>query len=225
MVTELSPPNQILINGKVAGSSTDIVNHVLQEADIESHIRVYPWARAFHIAKRMPNTLIYSVAKTPERESQFHWLGKVAYFRLGFVSLTQRDDIKINKFEDAKAYRIAVQRGDISALYLAEKQFAIVETTDIKQSYQLLISKKVDLVIDDPQYINSMSQHFNLAPTQLSFIKAIDDLSVYGYLAANKDTDPQLIKRLQKAFEIVEKTSWYQQKLLNPYYNIEAFND
>ncbi|WP_462159609.1 substrate-binding periplasmic protein [Pseudoalteromonas sp. GB56] len=225
MVTELSPPNQILINGKVAGSSTDIVRHVLQEADIDSHIRVYPWARAFHIAKRTPNTLLYSVAKTPERESQFHWLGKVAFFRLGFVSLSERSEIKITQLEDAKPYRIAVQRGDISALYLAEREFVIVETTDIKQSYQLLLSGKVDLVIDDPQYINSMTQHFNLAPTQLTFIKAIDDLSVYGYLAANKDTDPSLIQRLQKAFDKIEKTSWYQQKLLTPYLNVDAFND
>ncbi|WP_105201236.1 MULTISPECIES: substrate-binding periplasmic protein [unclassified Pseudoalteromonas] len=225
VVTELSPPNQILINDNIGGSSTDIVRHVLSEANVDADINIYPWARAFYLAKKQANTLIYSLAKTPEREPLFHWLGKVAYFRLGFVSLSSSKHINIKQLEDARAYRIAVQRDDISALFFVKRGFTVLQTTDIKHSYRLLLSGKVDLIIDDPNYVGAMAQQFNLPASHLRFISAIEELSVYGYLAANKDMDATTVANIKEAFAAIEDTTWYQQKLRNPYHELQTFND
>ncbi|MEM0514803.1 transporter substrate-binding domain-containing protein [Pseudoalteromonas sp. YIC-827] len=225
VVTEISPPNQILINDNIGGSSTDIVRHVLSEAKVDADINIYPWARAFHLAKKQTNTLIYSMAKTPEREPLFHWLGKVAHFHLGFVSLSSSKHINIKQLDDARAYRIAAQRDDISALFFAKRGFTVLQTTDIKHSYRLLLSGKVDLIIDDPNYVDTMAQQFNLPATHLRFITTIDELSVYGYLAANKDLDATTVAKIKEAFATIEDTPWYQQKLRNPYNELKNFND
>ncbi|MFY8274712.1 substrate-binding periplasmic protein [Pseudoalteromonas sp. SSDWG2] len=224
IVTEVSPPNQILINDSVGGSSTDIVRQIINEARIDAEFSIFPWARAYHLAHKTPNTLIYSMAKTPEREQQFHWIGKVGLFRLGFVTLASRDDVSISTLDDARRYRIAVQRDDVSALYLEEHGFATIHTTDIKQSYQLLLSGKVDVVIDDPNYMHSMAKQFNVANNDLRFIMAVEELSVYGYLAANIDTDPAILTRLQEAFNKVSASQWYTDKLTDPYAQIQAYD-
>lgn len=96
VVTELSPPNQTRINNEVMGYSTEIVRLILAAANIDATIEIYPWARAYKMARSKPNTLIYSLAKTADREPLFHWIGTVAQFKLGFVKLSQRSDIVIN---------------------------------------------------------------------------------------------------------------------------------
>ncbi|WP_138509171.1 substrate-binding periplasmic protein [Pseudoalteromonas ruthenica] len=220
VVTELSPPNQLVINGQIGGSSTDIVRHVLSKANVDATINMYPWARAFHLAQKKPNTLLYSVAKTPDRLDKFQWLGKVAYFRLGFVTLASRSEINLRQVNDARPYRIAVQRGDISAKFFADRQFSTVQTADIKHSYRLLLSGKVDLVIDDPNYLGAMAKQFNVPTKELRFVRDIEQLSVYGYLAAHVDSDPQLVANIKAAFSAIEKAAWYQQKLYNPYQDV-----
>ncbi len=65
VVTELSPPHQTIKDGKVDGVSTQIVIATLKQAELDSHIEVYPWARAYYIATSVPNMLIYNIARTP----------------------------------------------------------------------------------------------------------------------------------------------------------------
>ena len=123
VVTELSPPHQTLVNGEVSGISTELVRAVLAEAGVSAQIELYPWARAFRIARSRPNILIYNVARNAEREQQFRWIGTVAAYQLGFVSLSHRSDIKISSVADAKQYTVAVQRDDLSANFLINNGF------------------------------------------------------------------------------------------------------
>ena len=67
VVTELSPPHQTLVNGEVAGLSTQLVREIMREAGIEAKIEIYPWARTFRIASSQPNVLIYNMEGTAER--------------------------------------------------------------------------------------------------------------------------------------------------------------
>lgn len=71
VVTELAPPNQVLINGEVAGEGTQFIRDIFAEADLTPNIQMYPWARAYKIADELKNTFIYSLARTVEREGNF----------------------------------------------------------------------------------------------------------------------------------------------------------
>ncbi|WP_232056583.1 substrate-binding periplasmic protein [Pseudoalteromonas sp. A25] len=214
IVTELSPPNQTFNNGKVEGTSTELVKLILQRAHLQAEYYIYPWARAFKVASKKPNTLIYSMAKTPQRERNFHWIGPVARFELGFVTNKYRYDVVINSLEDAKKYRLAVQRGDIAAVELKKLGFDYVLTADIERSYKLLITNKVDLVLDDPRYLQSMANTLNVPIDHFRFLYSVSALSVNGYLAANIDTSTDIIKRLRVAFTNVERTQTYKNVIL-----------
>ena len=117
VVTELSPPHQTLQQGEIGGLSTELVRATLARAEMGGQFEIYPWARAFRIARSQTNVLIYNMARTPEREDEFKWIGTVAAYQLGFVALTHRDDIQISSLQDAKGYTVAVQRDDLSAWF------------------------------------------------------------------------------------------------------------
>lgn len=210
VVTEFSPPHQTQIGNKVGGFSTDIVTMIVNEANMNASISIYPWARAYQMVSRQKNTLIYSLARTPERESLFHWIAPVVHFKLGFVKLAQRDDVRVNNMQQAKHYKIAVQRNDLAYTVLNNHGFDLLLTPDIQNSYHLLLAKKVDLIIDDENYIPAMSKHIGVSPDRFSFIYAIDELNVDGYLAANLDIDPEILHALQQAFLKIKDAAKYK---------------
>jgi polar amino acid transport system substrate-binding protein len=214
VVTELSPPHQTIKDGKVDGISTQIVIATLKQAGLDSHIEVYPWARSYYIATSVPNVLIYNIARTPERENEFHWIGPVANYRLGLVRLTDRTDLTPNHIKDLGSAVIAVQRGDFSSLYLQQQGLRIGKelllSADILESWRLLLKGKVDYVVDDEAAIALMEKQL-LQPQGIArFVLAIPQLEQQTYLAASKGTDPELVKKLQQAHLEVQKTQLYQ---------------
>lgn len=214
VVTELSPPHQTTKDGKVDGISTQIVIATLKQAGLDSHIEVYPWARSYYIATSVPNVLIYNIARTPERENEFHWIGPVANYRLGLVRLTDRTDLTPNHIKDLGSAVIAVQRGDFSSLYLQQQGLRIGKelllSADILESWRLLLKGKVDYVVDDEAAIALMEKQL-LQPQGIArFVLAIPQLEQQTYLAASKGTDPELVKKLQQAHLEVQKTQLYQ---------------
>lgn len=214
VVTELSPPHQTMKEGKVGGVSTQIVLATLQQARVESRIEVYPWARAFYIASSTPNVLIYNMARTPEREQEFHWIGPVANYRLGLVRLTERTDLQPNHIKDLGSAVIAVQRGDFATLYLQQQGMRIGKelqlSADILESWRLLMKGKVDYVIDDKAALALMERQLSQPEGSTRFVLAIPALEQWTYLAASKGTDPQVVKKLQQAHLQVQKSQLYK---------------
>jgi polar amino acid transport system substrate-binding protein len=206
VVTELAPPNQVLIDGEVQGKGTQYIRDIFKQAGLTPDIQMYPWARAYKMASEEKNTFIYSIARTPEREDQFQWVGEIGRFEMGFVGLSDRTDIVINNINQAKNYKIAMQHNDFSTQTLTKMGFEGVITSDIQHSYKLLLAKKVDLILDDPLYMLQYSDYFKLKPGHLKFIFKIDALTTVAYLAANKDTDKVLIEKMEEAHKQVSKT-------------------
>ncbi|ENN99374.1 MULTISPECIES: transporter substrate-binding domain-containing protein [Pseudoalteromonas] len=206
VVTELSPPDQILVNEKVTGKGTEFIRAIFAKANLTPDIQMYPWARAFRLASTIQNTFIYTIARTKGREDNFHWIGPVSHFELAFVALKERDDIIINNTEEAKKYKIAMQRNDFSTDILTNLGFEVVLTTDIQKSYALLVAKKVDLIVDDPELIHQISQYLPTPDAEFKAIYNVEELKVDAYLAANKNTDMRYINALQKAFYTLKNT-------------------
>lgn len=214
VVTELSPPHQSIENGNVGGASTELVLAVLQQAGLQSRIEVYPWARSYYIATSVPNVLIYNMARTPEREKQFHWIGPVANYRLGLVRLTERTDLNPNHIKDLGAAVIAVQRDDFSYIWLKQQGLQVGKelqhSADILESWRLLLKGKVDYVVDDEAALRLMERQLSQPEGVASFVLAIPELEQQTYLAASLGSDAELVEILQRAHREVQKTKLYQ---------------
>lgn len=205
VVTELSPPYQTLIKNEVSGSATQMVKALLAESDLTSSIHMYPWARAYGKAMSEPNTLIYSIAKSEKRKDLFHWLMPVAYYKFGLVALSERHDLDLSSLSEVSNFVLAVQRNDIAhnwAIdYGLEEGKQLIICSDIGCSWQLLLNKKVDFIVESPELIESMLVDYKLPTDTAKYVVAIPELEITGYLAANINIDSSILEKLQSAIK------------------------
>jgi polar amino acid transport system substrate-binding protein len=210
VVLEVSPPHQTLDNGKVGGLTTTVVEAMLQHAGLTPVYEVYPWARAFRIAATTPDVLIYNMARTPDREAQFEWIGIVNSYKFGFVKLRERKDIKVSQLADIKHYVIGAQRDDFSAEWLRDvaKQppNKLELQPDVIETWRMLVNGKLELMIDDPQAIDDMLVKYNLARSDVEFVIFPKELEQQTWIALKKGSDPKLVQRLRAAYQQVESS-------------------
>ena len=200
--TESLPPFQIVAQGSISGSATQQVEHLLTEAQINYHIQVVPWARAYNIVKSSPNTLIYSINRTPERESLFHWIKVVAEIGNSFISLTS-NDLSLNHLDDAKKHVVGVVRDGYAHELLVAEGFAqdhnLYVVATLEQQLFLLLSGKIDLLFTDIQSVKLALVQQNIDPELVSVRLTQQAWNRQLYLAANIDSEPQIITKLSMA--------------------------
>lgn len=202
VVMELSPPHQTIVNNEIVGEIPSQLTSYFNAIGEDVIFEMYPWNRALEIAKAEANTFISNIARTPEREDLFEWVAIVHRYRLGLVSLEHRDDLLVEKLEDAKQYTIAVQRGDFAFTYLLQKGFSentnLFLTADITESWRLLQRGKVDFVIDDIENLPEMNLKVLKNDQSAKLFFHLEDLSIDTWLAANKTVDASTLKKLRE---------------------------
>lgn len=220
VVLEVSPPHQTYDQQRVGGLTTDVVRELLSQAKLTGDFEVFPWARAFNIAKTTPNVLIYNMARTPERENDFVWIGPVARYKFGFVKLADRKDIQLHSVTDAKKFVVGTQRDDFTADWLTAQGFArqgaLQLQPDIIETWRMLVNGKIDLLIDDPHAVDDMLQRFQLRRNDIEFSLFIPELAQTTWIALAKNSDPELVKRLQQAHEKVVQGEAYRRVMAYP---------
>jgi polar amino acid transport system substrate-binding protein len=205
VVTELSPPYQTLVKNEVKGSATQTVKNLLSASNLSATFNMYPWARAYNKAISEPNTLIYSIAKSDERNELFHWLLPVASYKFGLVALSERTDLDITDIKDASKFVLAIQRDDIAHQWaikqgLKEGHHFII-CSDIGCSWQLLLNKKVDFIVESPELVESMLEQYQLPNDYAKYVIAIPELELSGYLAANVNIEKSILDKLKLAIK------------------------
>lgn len=216
-------------NGAAAGIVTEVVQAIVAKAGLNIRIAVYPWARTYKIASEEPNTLIFSIFKTPEREALFHWIGPVIpHVEIGLYKLKERTDIQMHSFEDAKKYLIGVVRDTVFHTYLLEHGFDrknIDAQADPLQNLKLLFLKRTDLVFADPFENAAQLQHLGLPFDQMEKALSMPEFNTDFYVAISKQTPEDVVQKLQTAFKEIETDGVTIPAILEKYrkqYNIAA---
>jgi polar amino acid transport system substrate-binding protein len=217
VVLEVSPPHQTLENGQVGGLTTAVVAAMLQHAGLTPAYEVYPWARAFRIAATTPDVLIYNMARTPEREDRFEWIGIVTSYKFGFLKLGDRDDIQVSQLADIKHYVVGAQRDDFSAEWLRDVAKQPLQKLqlqpDVVETWRLLVNGKLDLMIDDPQAIDDMLIKHHLERSDVEFVIFPQELEQQTWIALKKGSSPELVQRLRLAYQQIKGSDVHQKAM------------
>nr|WP_319541744.1 transporter substrate-binding domain-containing protein [uncultured Pseudodesulfovibrio sp.] len=124
VVTEEWPPYTQRINGEVRGVVTEIVRATLERANLDYSLELYPWARAYDMARTQKDVLIYSIFKLPVREPHFKWIRiEGLSIDMYLFSPKHRTDIALSTLEEAKHYRIGVTRETSTHHFLLSQGF------------------------------------------------------------------------------------------------------
>ncbi|MCH8536517.1 MAG: transporter substrate-binding domain-containing protein [Alkalimonas sp.] len=202
-VTTPLTPYQTFEQGEVAGMNTQWVQSLLVEAELTAEFEIYPWARAMNIAKTQPNVLIYAIARMTEREDDFYWIARMAQFEQALISLNEQQDEVMYKIEQQQRISLALPRGHAANDFIKSLPFYafidVLYTATTDEAWQLLLNKRVDAVVENPQLMPAIVSALGLALGSLSVLETIPGSQQDVYLAASKGTDPEVVQRLQQA--------------------------
>jgi polar amino acid transport system substrate-binding protein len=215
VVTEELPPYNMSENGSVTGLSTEIVQTVMKGVGASAKIEVLPWARAYDLALHTENLLIYSIARTAEREHLFKWVGAIAPTRWYIFSLSDRP-IQLTSLDDARRYHIATVKQDVGEQYLIAHGFEVGKELQSSSMYENNYRKlKVDHVelwiSNELNAINLMRKNGDDPDTTMVRSLPLPELSSEDglYMAFSQGTPDETVNRFRAELERIRKNGTY----------------
>ena len=208
LLTENFPPYNMAKNGKnfaqdenIHGIAVDIVREIFKRADITYSLTLrFPWERIYKLALENPGYGVFVMARLPEREALFKWVGPIGPD--DWIMLARADSkIVLDSLEQARQYRIGAYKGDAIAETLGKQGLNPIVVLRDQDNARKLVNGQIDLwATGDPagRYL-ARQEGVNDLKTVLRFNSA--EL----YLALNKDVPDDVVARLQKALDELRK--------------------
>lgn len=188
---------------RVEGPATEVVEKTLQAAGLPDYvIKLYPWARAYDMALKEPDVLIYLIARTPAREQQFKWAGEIMKIQYHLYRLKDRSDISVKTLADAQRFTIGVMRDDVRQQYLQSKGFhRLTVSAQWIDNFNKLVKRQVDLVplTEDDASRLCVEARFDCAG--LERVLTLDEASTGLYMAYSTSTADSTVQRTRTAFD------------------------
>lgn len=115
---EQAPFNYINDHGHLSGRSTEMVREIMRRLGVSYQIHLVPWADGYRTVITTPNTAIYSIIMTHERDAMFRWVGPIAELEYSFYARSD-DSVNVTSIEALKQCGlIAVVSNDAREQYL-----------------------------------------------------------------------------------------------------------
>lgn len=212
VVTEEFPPYNYQDHGIAKGLSTEMVQAVLGEAGLSAEFNFMPWARAYKTAEIRKNTLIFSIARIPEREDSFIWVGEIAPYRTSLYKLREADHIQISSLEEAARHRVGVSIEDVIYTYLKRVGFEQLELVGSDTgNIRKLAGKRIDVIAYDEASFGHVVGELGLDIKKFERALRLDELSGSLYMALNQQSDADLAERLRDALVRVHEKGIYDE--------------
>ena len=214
VVTETTP-FVFMQDGKIAGPATDVLEKTLQLAGIKDYrLNLYPWARAYDMALNDANVLIYLVARTPEREAKFQWVGEFMQIRYHLYKLRERADIRASNLDAARNYTIGVMRNDLRHQYLQQQGFTrLVMSAQTAENFGQLLKHKVDMVPLSEAGAEAQCHNTAFDCAGLERVLPLDALTTGVYMAYSLATPHAVVERTQSAFKQLKANGTVQRTM------------
>lgn len=190
--------------GKLTGFTVELVKEIQKRIGNRDLIQIVPWSRGLYKLDNEKNTLLFSMAKTPDRESKYQWIGPISTMKYGFY-VKSNSPIKITNLEDAKKIdSIGVYRNDILDLALTRRGFKNLDRADSNvSSLKKLMIGRVTVYAGAPVAVQKV---VDLAGYSIEDVRlAFEFMRTTLYIAASKDTDPNIVAKWNNALEEMKK--------------------
>ena len=215
ILTEHLPPYQMTVDGKVKGFATEVIRNAMSHTNIDYSIKIFPWTRAYHMAINNKNSCIYSIARTPARENLFQWTQAIATTDSTLIGLRDNKTIAITSLEQAKQYKIAVIRDDVTHQLLLEKGFVEAENLYVVNNssslLKLLVQRtSIDLIFADFMTVKYRALHDDIDPSIFIPYLNLNDKPLDFYLACSLSTPKAIVNQLSRAITTIKASGQHQ---------------
>ncbi|WP_051275585.1 substrate-binding periplasmic protein [Aestuariibacter salexigens] len=209
VLTNLEPPfSQLDERGRPTGYTVELVEGILNYAGVDQMVLAAPWERILKEARVKPNVFVFALARTPERESQYHWITPITANVYGIYGRAAENKFRV--LSDVSEFgSVAVLKGDFREAILRAADIDVKTYPTWLDAVDALVEKQVDgLFFSD----------FGLVLFCRRLQKACSDLKrlytyelVTTYLVMSKlDSSGSEVKHFQDAAKAFKATSDYQ---------------
>lgn len=213
VVTEQRPPMNFQENGQEKGLAVEMAKALFKESGLTAPIEFMPWNRAYSTALQTPNVLIFTIARSADREASFHWIQKVAPRETWLYGLKSRTDIRVKTLADAKAYMVGTGPSeDIQTKELLQSGFVLGENLDAIQAdapdaknMQKLFLGRIDLLIANHLVAPYVAKQVGHRFDELVAVYPVVTGGPGFWIALSKDSDASLLKSLTTSSRRLEE--------------------
>ncbi|WP_020594478.1 substrate-binding periplasmic protein [Kiloniella laminariae] len=207
--TEDFPPYNYVEDGKLKGIGPKIVRELMAEVGESPDIIVLPWVRAYKYAQERSNSAIFSIVRTPNRESEFQWVGPLYTVRVGLYAAGENrqlysHDNDANLAQAMKTGNIAVQLGGAGEELLTSRGFKNLNPVlNVEKSLFLLLKGRYDLLETSDVFMAYAIEKEGLAVEAASEAVLIGQYDMY--LAFSNNTPAAVVQKWQDALDRLRK--------------------
>lgn len=213
-----------------------LVQRAQQRYPFTSHpIAIVPLKRALYLAQSHAHVLAFSIARTPEREDDFHWIGPLLTNQVAAYRLASRTDIQASELAQLldKGLRIGSQSQSnieehlLSLGFGSQPHYSTIDNVDRNsRNIERLLAGHIDVLIFPELSLPSRLCELGIAADTLERIGPIPALSQPLWLLASLSTPAELVQvlrdelsRLTQAPEFMQDKQrqlqqWQQQRCL-----------
>lgn len=203
IITEVFPPYNYCKSGQAAGLSVDIINEALARLGDDKRIEFLPWNRAYLLALEEPNILIFTIARTQEREELFKWIAPINRRVMTLYKLAERQDVSVSSVAELKNYVIGTNSDndavtqDLMRFGLKKGvHFQTLHSADELNLFKLL-QGRIDLVAYMPLQLRYDVEKNNLSPDLFEAAFKLPTKDDEYYFAFSRKTPDDLVERVK----------------------------
>ncbi|WP_035054269.1 substrate-binding periplasmic protein [Andreprevotia chitinilytica] len=205
LTTEEAPANYT-VQHQLTGITADIIDDLKRRLDIHTDVEVQPWARVLHTVLVRPNTLVFTLARTPERVAKgLNFIGPVTT-RRHIVYKRTGAAFQVGSIADIKAQRLLVGglRDDWRLKLMKDNGVAVDESVNHEMTIKHLMHDQVQLIVLSDLELKIDSDLAGVDAGKLEPAFVIKEAP--AFIAFSKGTPPELIAKWQEAFTDFQKS-------------------
>lgn len=203
------------------GFSVELFKEIVKLTQIDVEFIAVPWVRALTLVAEQDNSLLFTMARTPEREKLYTWVDTIYLVNEGVFALKDRQDISIKSLEDVHQYSIALPRGDVSIKTLnisSEPSESVFIVEHQEQCIKMLSLNRVDLNYNNDVgfFVAAKMLGFNTSQFKQVYKTRQTEMGI----VANKNTDPEILTKIRQAIVILRENGVYD-KLQQTWFGVD----
>ena len=203
-------------DGKLTGMNVEFVQEIQKRVGNTDPIQMVPWARGLAYLDTKPNTVLFSMSRTAERNELYQWVGPVAEVVFGLYAKAD-SSMEIKSLDDAKKLHIiGVYRDDIRDQYLTRNGFTNLERTkDNVQNFRKLMAGRIDAYVSTQSSVIGEAGVSGYKPSDVKLVYELMKSQVF--IAMSKATDSAIVAQWRAALESMKKDGSFK-RILKKYY-------
>ncbi len=214
LFTEVSPPNNFGTGQgterKVEGSAVDFVNEIQKRTGYVNKINLSLWNDAYSVAQYLPNSAVFTTARTLERENMFQWVGPISSSRSHFYTLAS-SGLNIETLDQAKALQsIATPNGWFTHDFLLNNNFPNIVATAItsQDAFNQLITGEVEALLLTDIGVKWLADINEIPMSDIT--QQMEALDFKGYIAFSLSTPSSTVLQWQNHLDAMRADGTFE---------------